>query len=226
MLDKKKEDWTKTVEARNLVNNTFIALFKMSLEVFGGDWKQIGGLNPSLPASLWTAAIKVLGCSFDLKVQIKLTAKSILKSDMKDLKVGDKRLTFDVTSISIKTKAGRFLNGKVSRQPFVKKIRVQKQFSRKHQPYVQVTVCGNIFGVRKYDHCVKEFRELIAVIMGFEASLVVIPYPGGAESHKVRPFAHGATTLVSSYKCKIYTNDIFIADRKPATVNVFVGHDS
>ena len=87
-------------------------------------------------------------------------------------------------------------------------------------------MCGNISGVSKYDHIVKEFRELTAVIMGFEPSLVVIPYPGGTESHKGRPFAHEATTLISSYKCKIYTNDIFIADRKPATVNVFVGHDS
>ena len=32
---------------------------------------------------------------------------------MKDLKAGDKRLTFNVASVSIKTKAGRFLTGKV-----------------------------------------------------------------------------------------------------------------
>ena len=67
---------------------------------------------------------------------------------------------------------------------------------------------------------------MIAVIMGFKPSLVVIPYPGGDESHKGRPFAHKATTLVSSWKCKIYTNDIYIADGKPITVKVFVGHDS
>ena len=122
VLDKKKEDWTKTVDARNLLHMTFIALSKTSPEVFGGDWKQTGELHPSPPASLWTAAIKVLGCSFDLKVQIKLTSKGILKSDMKELKVGGKKLTFDVASISIKTKAGGFLTGKVPRQPFPKKI--------------------------------------------------------------------------------------------------------
>ena len=73
---------------------------------------------------------------------------------------------------------------------------------------------------------VKEFRELIAVIMGFEPSLVVIPYPGGTESHKGRPFTHEALTLVSSYKCKIYMNDLFIIDGKPTTVKIFIGHDS
>ena len=87
-------------------------------------------------------------------------------------------------------------------------------------------MCGNIFGVRKYDHFVKELSELIVVIMCFEPSLVVIPYPGGAESHRRRPFAHEATSLVSSCKCKIYTNEIFIAEGKLTTGKVFVGHDS
>ena len=146
---------------------------------------------------------------------------------MKDLKVVGKKLTFDIASVSIRTKAGRFLTSKVTRQPCAKKIlRVQKQFSRKHHTYIQVTVCGNIFGIRKYHHFVKEFHEIISVIMGLEPSLVIIPYPGGAESHKGHPFAHEATILVSSYECKIYTNDIYIADGKPTTVKVFVGHDS
>ena len=101
-----------------------------------------------------------------------------------------------------------------------------KQFSRKHQPYIQVTVCGNIFGVRKYDHFVKVFHEMIAVIMEFEPSLVVIPYPGGVESYKGRPFAHEATPLASSYKCKIYINELIIAEGKPTTAKFFVGHDS
>ena len=99
---------------------------------------------------------------------------------MKDLKAGGKSLTFDVASVSVKTKAGRFLTGKVC-QPFAKKIRVEKQFTRKHQTYIQVTVSGNIYRVRKYDHFVEKFREMIGVIMAFETSLVVIPYPGGNE---------------------------------------------
>ena len=149
VLDKKKEDRTKSAEARYVFHHTFVALSRTSPEVFGGDWKRSGELHPSPPASLWTAAIKVLGCSFDLKVQIKLTAKGILKSDIKDLKVGGKKLTFDVVCKSIKTKAGRFLTGKVAHRPFAKKVCVQKQFSRKYQSYIQVTVCGNIFGVKK-----------------------------------------------------------------------------
>ena len=56
---------------------------------------------------------------------------------------------------------------------------------------------GNIFGVKKWDHFVKEFRELIAVIMNFEPTLVVIPYQDGTESHKGRLFAHEATTVVA-----------------------------
>ena len=116
--------------------------------VFCGDWKQSGKLQPSPPASLWTATFKVLGCSFNLKVQIKLTAKGILKSNSKDLQVGGKKLTFNVVGKSIKTKTGRFLTGKVTRQPFAKKVCVQKQFSGKFQSYLQVTVSGNIYGVK------------------------------------------------------------------------------
>ena len=81
--------------------------------------------------ALWTAAIEVLGCFFSLKVQIKLTAKAILKSDSKGLKVSGKILTFDVVGKSIKTKTGRFLLGKVTHQPFAKKICIAKKFSRK-----------------------------------------------------------------------------------------------
>ena len=98
---------------------------------------------------------------------------------MKDLKVGGKKLPFDVVSISIKTEAGFFLTNKVPRQPFAIKICVQKQFSRKHQTYIQVTMCDNTFGVRKYDYFVKFFREMITVIVAFEPSLVVIQYLGG-----------------------------------------------
>jgi len=116
---------------------------------------------------------------------------------------------------------------KVPRQPLSKKIRVDKQITRKHQTYIQVTVSGNIHGVRKYDHFVLVFCEMIGVIKSFEPSLVVIPYPGSEESNKGRPFTHEPSTLVSSWKCKVYINaDFYIADGKPTTVKVFVGHDS
>ena len=225
-LLKKKEDWTKSAEARYVFHNTFVALSRTSPEVFGSDWKRLGELNPSLPASLWTAAIKVLGCFFNLKAQIKLTAKGILKSDSKDLQVGGKKLTFDVVCKSIKTKAGRFLTDKVARQPFAKKVCVQKQFSRKFRSYIQVTVSGNIYGVKKWEHFVKELCGFTGVLMSFETTLVVISYPDGPESHKGRPFAHKASTLVSTYRYKIFVSAVYIAPGKPTTVKVFVGHDS
>ena len=103
VLVKKKGDWTKTGPAPKLLHHTFVALSKTSPEVFVGDWKKNGDLHPSSAASLWTAAIKVLGCDFALKVQ-----KGILKNDTKDLKVGGKKLSFDSACISIKTKTGRF----------------------------------------------------------------------------------------------------------------------
>ena len=63
--------------------------------------------------------------------------------------------------------------------------------------------------------------------MKFEKSLVVVPYPDGPESLKGRPFAHDLSTLVSSWKCKIYTEeDLYIADGKPTSVKLFVDHDS
>ena len=43
-----------------------------------------------------------------------MTAKSVLKSDSKSLKVGGKTLTFDIPGKSIKTQTGRFIEGKES----------------------------------------------------------------------------------------------------------------
>ena len=162
-----------------MLTNIFFALSKMSPEVFGADWKRAGELHSSPTALLWTAAVQALGCSFKLAVHIKLTKKGILKSDSKNLKAGGKSLTFDIANVCVQTKAGRFLTGKVDCHPFAKKIRVEKQFTRKHQSYILVTVSGNIHGIWNYDHFVEKFREMIGVIMDFEKSLVVISYPGG-----------------------------------------------
>ena len=64
---------------------------------------------------------------------------------------------------------------------------------------------------------------MIGVIMDFEKSLVVIPYPGGNESHKGRLFAYKLSTLVSSWKFKVYINeDIYIADSKPNAVKILL----
>ena len=107
-LLKKKEVWTKSTDARYVFHLTFVALSRTSPKCFGSDWKRSGERQPSPPAALWTAAIKVLGCSFSLKVPIKLTAKAILKSDSKYLQVDGKTLSFDVVGKSIKTKTGHF----------------------------------------------------------------------------------------------------------------------
>ena len=48
----------------------------------------------------------------------------------------------------------------------------------------------------------------------------------GPESHKGRPFAYEASTLVSTYEYKIYVNEHFVAPGKPMTVKVFAGHNS
>ena len=225
VLVKKKEDWTKTVKAQKLLHHIFFSFSKTSPEVFIGDWKRNGDIHPSSAASLWTAGIKVLDCSFNLKVQINLTAKDILKNDVKDLKVGGKKLTFDPGCISIRTKTGCSLPGKITRQPFAKRLCVPKQFSRKHQTYIKVTICGNMHRFRKYDHFVKYFREMLLALMIFEPSLVVILYPGGATSNKGCPFENECSTICSSYKCQIYIDNLSIGNGTPTTVKLFVGHD-
>ena len=156
-----------------------------------------------------------------------MTKKGIIKSNIKDLKAASKSLTFDVPGTCVQTKAGRFIQGKIDCQPFAKKIRVEKKFTRNNQFYIQVQVSGNIHGVWKYEHFVEEFCTVIGVIMDFEKSLVVVPYPDGPESHKGRPFAHDPSILVSSWKYKIYiSEDLYIAYGKPTSVKLFVGHNS
>ena len=184
-------------------------------------------LQPSLAASLWTAAVKALGCSFKLAYKINLTKKDIIKSDIKDLEAAVKSLTFDVPGTCMQTKAGRFIQGKVDCLPFAKKIRVDKKFTRTHQSYIHVQVCGNLHGVKKYDHLVEEFCMVTNEIMDFESTLVVVPYPNGPDSHKARPFAYDPSTLVNTWKCKMYIDqNLYIADSKPTSIKLFVGHNS
>ena len=200
---------------------------KTSPEVFGCYWKTAGELQPSLGVSLWTTAVKASGCSFKLAYKIAMTKKSILKSDIKDLKAAGKNLSFNVPGICVQTKAGRFIHSKVECLPFVKKIRVDKKCTRKHQSYLQVQVSGNLQGVRRYDHFITELRTVIGEIVDFKPTLVVVPYPNGPDSHKARPFLHDPSTLASYWKVKMYTaQNLYIADWKPTSVNVFVGHDS
>ena len=52
-----------------------------------------------------------------------------------------------------------------------------KQLTRTYQSFIEAIICGNMFGVRKYDHFVKHFREMMVELMKFEPRLVTIPYP-------------------------------------------------
>ena len=208
----------------------FCALSKTSPEVFGADWKKAGELHPSPEASLWTAAIQALGCSFKLAVHIQLTTKGILKSDMKNCKVGRKSLTFDAPSVMVKTKAGRFLSGRMTHQPFVKKICLEQKFTRKCQTYIQVTVPANIHGVKRWGAFVESLRDMITtVLMEFEPNLVVIPFPESKDAikNRARPFMYVASSLSSTYVCKGYHQEgLYIAEGQPTIVKIFVGHDS
>ena len=129
-----------------MLTSGFCALTKTSPEIFGCDWTAAGELQPSLGASLWTAAVTTLGCSFKLTYKITLTKKSILKSDIKDIlarETSGKKLSFAEPGICVQTKAGQFIHGKVNRVPFAKKIRLDKRFTRKHKSYLQVKLGGN-----------------------------------------------------------------------------------
>ena len=146
---------------------------------------------------------------------------------MKNCKAGKKSLTFDVASVSVKTKAGRFFMGRITCQPFAKKICVEKKFTRKYQTYIQVTVAANLYGVKRWAHFVDMFREIIGALMEFKPRLVVIPFPDSKDALKARPFTHEPSILCSTYACKPYHQEnIYIAKGKPTTAKVFVGHDS
>ena len=75
ILEKRKEAWTKNADAQGVLTSGFCALTKTSPEIFGCDWTAAGELQPSLGASLWTAAVTTLGCSFKLTCKITLTKK-------------------------------------------------------------------------------------------------------------------------------------------------------
>ena len=116
--------------------------------------------------------------------------KSILKNDMKDFNFQGLKLTLDPACIPTETKTGRFLTGKVACQPFAKRQCVPKKFTRTYQSFIEVTICGNMFGVRKYDHFVKHFQEIMNEIIKFEPRLVIIPYPNSDSSKTGHPFAN------------------------------------
>ena len=193
--------------------------------MFLKDWKKNGDLHLSPAATLWATAIRVLGCAFVLKVQIRTTAKNILKKDMKDHKFQRKSLTFDVACVPTTTKTGRFLTSKPAYQPFAKRQCVSKQFTREFQSFLEVTICGNNVGVLKYPHFVEHFRDMLTDIMLFEPCLVVIPYTNKDASNKGRPFANNCSMLSSSYCCQIYLESLWISDGRPTTVKIFVGHN-
>ena len=100
-----------------------------------------------------------------------------------------------------------------------------QQFTTKFQTYLELQVSGNLHGVKKYDHFVTEFQALLAVLMKFTSRFVVIPFPEGPDSLQDRPFAHDPSVVASTWRAKVYVNDLYISPGKPTTVKVFVGHD-
>ena len=152
-LFKKKGEWTQSQEVAKVLHDIFVSLSNTAPKVFLEDWKKNGDLHPSTEATLWAASISVLGYAFVLKVQILTTAKAILKKDMKDLKFQGKSRTFDVACVPTTTKAGRFQTGKPAYQPFTKRQCVPKQFTREHQSFLKVKVCGKNVDILKYLLC-------------------------------------------------------------------------
>ena len=202
-LVQKQLPWTKTSPGILLLHKLFVALTKTSPKIFLHDWKKNGDLLPSDPALLWTAAINVLGCSFALVVPIKTTAKGILKKEMNSLKLNRKKLMFDPVCVSTSTKVGRFLTDKVPRQLFTKKLRVTKQFTRKQQLYIKLTICGNMYGVQKYEYFVPELHKMIEISMELAPCLVVILFPSCHTSKTASPFTKNASMLTNSTRCRI-----------------------
>ena len=192
--------------------------------MFLNNWKKNTDLHPSPEATLWTAAIRVLGCVFVLQVQIRTSAKAILKNEMKDLKYQGKNLTFDIACVPTKTKTDRFLTGKTTHQPFSKRQCVPKQFTKQCQSFYEVTICVNMFGVMKYPLFVQQFRDMMTDIMQFEPHLVIILYPDKDHAKKVLPFANDCFMLFSSYRCQIYIESLYIAEGRPTTVKILVCH--
>ena len=154
------------------------------------------------------------------KVQVCSSQNEIYK--IYPLKFRGKKLTFDPACVPTKTKIGRFLTGKVSCQPFLKRQCVPKLFTQTYQTFVEVNICGNTFGVRKYDHFVKYFQEMLVELMKCEPRLVIIPYPNCDSSKTGRPFADDYLILFSSYWCQIYVDKL---EGRLTTVKMFVGHD-
>ena len=207
-LVKKKGKWTQSREGAKVLHDISVSLSKTSPKVFLDDWKNNGDLHPSPEATLWAAEIRVLCCAFVLQVQIRTTVKAILKNKMKDLKSRGKSLTFDVACVLTRTKTGRFITGKPAYQPFAKRQCVPKQFTREHQSFLEVTICGNNVGILKYPHFVEHFRDMLTDIMLFEPRLVVIPYPNKDASNKSLSFANDCSMLFSSYCCQIYLKSL------------------
>ena len=227
-IRKKQTEWSRTPDARWMFTNYFCALSKTSPEVFGCDWKRAGELNPSPEASLWTAAVEALGCSFELDAPIQLTSKGILKSDMKGCKKGKKSLTFVAPSVPLKTKTGRFLTGRRTYQPHAKKISMEKRFTRKYQTYIQVTVPANICGIKRWDYFLEYLKKLIEILIEFEPKIVVIPFPGSkdAAKNRSRPFMYAPTPLSSCFIAKGYHQEgLYISEGVPTITKLFVGHD-
>ena len=175
--------------------HTFVALSKTSPEIFKTAWTKNGNLLPSTAGSLWAASNNVLGSSWSLITPVKLTSKSILVRDKKNLKSKGKSLTFDPECVTTKTKVGHFLTGMVLRQPFAKRQKVSKQFVREFQTFIELTICANMVGIQQNTHFLTEFCKMLLELMELEPRLITLPYPDRATTTTSHPFSHQCSML-------------------------------
>ena len=82
-----------------------------------------------------------------------------------------------------------------------------------------------MFGVRKYDHFVLSFQEMILAIMELEPHLVILSYSDCATTKARRPFSNNCSMLSSATWCRNHVDKLYVGEGKPTLVKMFVGHD-
>ena len=83
-----------------------------------------------------------------------------------------------------------------------------------------------MYGVRKYDHFVPQFRELLLALMELEPSLATIPYPDHPTTKTSCPFSKDCSMLSNTTRIRTYVDQIYAADDKSTIVKWLVGHDT
>ena len=136
-----------------------------------------------------------------------------------------KSLTFDPACVSTRTKVDRFLTSMTLSQSFAKWQCVSKNFSWNHQTFIELTICGNMFGLKRYLHFFPTFQEMILAMMELEPCLVILPYLDCTTTKKGRPFSNKYSMLFRVIWCRAYVYKLWLGDGMPTLVKIFVGHN-